>query len=285
MLYIDTYQRKHRQQVLDLLFRNYHVQRHLDWHTTEQWLELPGNVVLLAWQDDDLQGVVGFSAPLDHTTWLRVIAMADFSDTYAILSALWQTACARLQNEAVSVSMLVIEDWLPSYLRRLSFRYIEEVVTLTHTTPSQPDEQAYSFTIRPAHSADLHDMIRLDQTAFDAPWQLSDSELHNAKRLASSCTVALDEADAMLGYQLSTVYQRNGHLARLAVAPAAQGEGVGAALLHDLLRRFARRNLKRVTVNTQASNFRSQRLYQRFGFRHNGHSLPVWKFHLEAPTP
>jgi ribosomal protein S18 acetylase RimI-like enzyme len=89
------------------------------------------------------------------------------------------------------------------------------------------------------------------------------------------CTVA-ERDSAIIGYQLSTLYFDGGHLARLAVHPSAQGGGVGAALLHDLIQRFMRRGVGSITVNTQASNTRSQRLYQRFGFERNGYDLPVW---------
>ena len=48
------------------------------------------------------------------------------------------------------------------------------------------------------------------------------------------------------------------------------------ALLIDLLRRFERRSVRAMTVNTQSSNLRSQRLYTGFGFERTGYDLPVW---------
>jgi ribosomal protein S18 acetylase RimI-like enzyme len=66
----------------------------------------------------------------------------------------------------------------------------------------------------------------------------------------------------------------------LAILPAAQGQGVGAQLLSDMVMRFTRRGFRSFTVNTQETNERSQRLYQRFGFVRNGYDLPVWFIHL-----
>ena len=86
--------------------------------------------------------------------------------------------------------------------------------------------------------------------------------------------------DAIIGYQISTVYRDGAHLARLAVDPAVQGQGVGKALLADTLRRFFRRGVYSMTVNTQASNGRSQRLYHQFNFERNGNDLPVWSIRL-----
>jgi RimJ/RimL family protein N-acetyltransferase len=38
--------------------------------------------------------------------------------------------------------------------------------------------------------------------------------------------------------------------------------------------------VRSLTVNTQASNHRSQRLYLRYGFERNGYDLGVWQAHL-----
>jgi ribosomal protein S18 acetylase RimI-like enzyme len=66
----------------------------------------------------------------------------------------------------------------------------------------------------------------------------------------------------------------------LAVTPEAQGKGIGSALVADALRRFFRRGIYTMTVNTQANNHRSQRLYHLFGFERNGNDLPVWSIRL-----
>ena len=90
-----------------------------------------------------------------------------------------------------------------------------------------------------------------------------------------SCTVAV-KANTILGYQLSTLYFDGAHLARLAIAPQAQGSGVGGALLGNLILRFFKRGIYTMTVNTQTSNQRSRNLYARFGFHPNGYDLPYW---------
>ncbi len=98
----------------------------------------------------------------------------------------------------------------------------------------------------------------------------------------------------IVGYQLSTLYFDGAHLARLAISPVAQGKGVARALLSDVLTRFDRRGVRTMTVNTQSSNLRSQRLYTGYGFERNGYDLPVWiagyvvlvkDFEREKPHP
>ena len=131
-------------------------------------------------------------------------------------------------------------------------------------------------------SATLDDMVRMtlvDQTAFPTPWQLTYDDLREARRVSISCTVATLDGE-ITGYQLSTQYRQSGHLARLAVLPDYQGKGMGGALVDDLIRRLLQRSIRTVTVNTQSSNIRSQRLYRRYGFLRNGYDLPVWVCHL-----
>jgi ribosomal protein S18 acetylase RimI-like enzyme len=75
---------------------------------------------------------------------------------------------------------------------------------------------------------------------------------------------------------MSTLYFDGGHLARLAVLPAARSQGVGRMLVTSMLHHFWRRGVFGVTVNTQESNIASQRLYTRLGFERTGFDLPVW---------
>jgi ribosomal protein S18 acetylase RimI-like enzyme len=99
--------------------------------------------------------------------------------------------------------------------------------------------------------------------------------MRQAYRNAYSCTLA-EWNGMILGFQISTFFLEGAHLARLAVTPQAQGKGIGALLLQDLLQRFIRRGVYAMTVNTQSSNSRSLRLYQRFNFQPNGYDLPYW---------
>jgi hypothetical protein len=54
------------------------------------------------------------------------------------------------------------------------------------------------------------------------------------------------------------------------------GEQTDASGLLYLRARYYTRRVRSLTVNTQLSNLRSQRLYSAYGFRRNGHDLPVW---------
>ena len=91
--------------------------------------------------------------------------------------------------------------------------------------------------------------------------------------------------EAIVGYQMSTLYFDGAHLARLAVTPRVQGQRVGSALVEDMLGHFHQRGVQTMTVNTQQSNAISQQLYERQGFRRNGYDLPVWICSLTETAP
>jgi ribosomal-protein-alanine N-acetyltransferase len=276
-LQVIPYQRRHRQAVRELLFRHEHTHTHLDWQETDAWLDSQEGPVRLAWQGARLVGVIGASEPLDGTCWLRLLAVHDTAHTGGVLAALWDDMRVELARLGVtSASLLMLREWLFDGVGALGFSFAEEIVTLRRADMDTPPEMLPpGVMLRPARLDDLEPIVRVDHAAFKAPWQMTRRELWQAERMAAHYTVALLDG-VIMGYQICTVYFEGAHLARLAVDPRAQGMGVGMALLNGALRHFARRGLNAMTVNTQQSNERSQRLYMRAGFRHNGYNMPVW---------
>ena len=57
---------------------------------------------------------------------------------------------------------------------------------------------------------------------------------------------------------------------RIAVIPGRQGAGYGLETLHFAIARLSDLGARRVGLSTQADNFRSQQLYERYGFRRTG---------------
>jgi len=264
--------------VRDLLFRAYRVHTHLDWQESDQWLEDgEGYPARLAWQNSRLQGIIATSAPLNHTCWVRIACLSDQADAQQVINLLWESLLPELRTLGVhTVALLMIRNWISSYVAPLGFHFIEEIITFRRPQLEiPPDILPAALTIRLTQPEDLSAILNVDNRAFLPPWQMEREELRQAERISAACTVA--ELDGKLvGYQLSTLYFDGSHLARLAVVPEAQGIGVARTLLIDLLRRFARRGVYSMTVNTQSSNSRSQRLYTGFGFERTGYDLPVW---------
>ncbi len=277
-LTFTPFQRRHRHAVRDLLFRSYRVHTHLDWQETDQWLEDGERYPMrLAWQHTRLQGMIAASEPVDGTCWLRVVSVSDHIDAQALLSQLWEDLLPDLRALGVkTVALLLVRNWIAPYATALGFQYAEEIVTFRRPHLPIPNEPPPpGLTIRLTQEDDLPTILAVDNRAFAAPWQMERDELRQAERISACCTVG--EIDGQIvSYQLSTLYFDGAHLARLAVMPEVQGSGAARALLIDLLRRFERRGVYSMTVNTQSSNLRSQRLYTGFGFERTGYDLPVW---------
>ncbi len=277
MLSITRYERSNYRAVLELIYSQQHVHTHFDWYTAERWLDQQAVPVLLAWQGTELVGVLGASDPLNGASWLRLLAVRDSADVPAVLSRLWEIMRETLRRAGgASVWLLVTHDWVQQVTPVFDARHAETIITLRRDGVNLPALRSAGVRVRPVHlEQDLGEVTRVDHAAFRAPWQLAQSDLRQAIRIASSCTVALVDGE-IVGYQLSTRHRESGHLARLAVDPVVQGRGVGAALLDDLLTGFVGRGVTAMTVNTQQSNERSQRLYAAFSFTRNGFDMPAW---------
>jgi len=72
--------------------------------------------------------------------------------------------------------------------------------------------------------------------------------------------------DDVVGYAGLCDYPDEAFVQTMAVAPAAQGRGVGALLLTELLAEAERRRQRVVSLEVRADNEVAQRLYARHGF-------------------
>lgn len=278
---VVPYTRRHRYAARDLIFRSYRVHTHLDWHETDDWLDTESYPVRLAWEGERLVGLIGMSKPLNGTCWIRIGVVSDYGDATRVMAALWNEVAQELREQGVhTVAILVSRDWILTHLRTLGFSPVEEIVTMERPRlPILNVDPPEDISIRLVRSDEIDALTRVDQAAFDPPWQTDRADIRQAEKISALGTAAVAD-DTVVAYALATVFIDGAHLARLAVTPAMQGRGIASALISDLLKRFARRSIFNMTVNTQGSNLRSQHVYKRFGFARNGYDLPVWMIQL-----
>lgn len=275
-LHITPYERKHRDELLNLSYYSRWTHQHLDWYKMRQWIDDEAALLFLAWQGRHLVGYMGLSAALNASSWIRLLGIGDGVIPAPVIQELWQSAAAQcLQLGISSVMILLANNWLSAYVRQLGFAWLEDIITLNHIGGKPPAPPLAPVEVVPARAEDLPRIAQIDHLAFYPPWQMSPRDLWRAFRISASATIAI-LADNIVGYQISTRHQEAGHLARLAVTPAHQGKQIGSALLAELLREFNHRGIHSVTVNTQLSNRSSQHLYQHYGFFRNGFDLEVW---------
>lgn len=113
-------------------------------------------------------------------------------------------------------------------------------------------------------------LLKLDHAAFPWLWWNSEAEFDNyAAANGVAIEMALDRAGAPLAYVGYTRLRGWGHLDRIAVAPEAQGTGIGRAALEYAVASMISSGARRIGLSTQAENQVSRALYESYGFKRN----------------
>jgi ribosomal protein S18 acetylase RimI-like enzyme len=267
-----------------LMRKGVYVHVHVDWHVPGDWLGTPGFVVYTINPQTQSERVVACLAvgadPLP-TAWVRV-AVVDSVAAFSKCEAMWATVLEELDPAIEEIAWFVTDNWPLHWLDRLGLEqsstvlsYRKDDLTLApYTAPPGLD-------IRPALVEELPALAAIEAAAFEPRWRHSAPSLYLAWRQSISFDVAVLDGQPV-GFQFSTGGGGGAHLARMTISPERQGQGVGAALLARALEGYGQRKLRHVTLNTQADNLASQRLYARFGFAPTGSKYPVWSYY---PTP
>lgn len=158
----------------------------------------------------------------------------------------------------------------PTRFERAGMELLEEVITYEMPAPRQTWRPRQSLQYSPVHVGDkcaMDVVSRIDQAAFPWLWRNSRSEM-DVYLSTPGVEVALVEIDGEpVAYTGITLFNGWGHLDRIAVVPEWQGDGFGLDALGLAVDTMRRRGAQRVALSTQRTNRRSQRLYERFGFR------------------
>jgi ribosomal protein S18 acetylase RimI-like enzyme len=138
--------------------------------------------------------------------------------------------------------------------------------------------------LRRARPGDRSAVLAVDAAAFPPFWRLDGEGLADALGATPVSRFRVADDDGVRGYAIVGRAARRGYVQRLAVAPAAQGHGLGRSLLVDGLRWLRRRGVERAVVNTQVDNERARRLYESLGFRLAPSGLAVLGRSLQVPA-
>ena len=255
------------------------IYRHLDWFGVLDWL---GEQAFLIEQiEDDIQAFICATPENEETAWLRAFGVKKDLNPTPSWEKLLKVANDILRGKKVKrLAGLGLHPWFESLLSNANFINQQNVVVLEwkNKFPTIPSTDG-KIQIRMMTSEDLPTVEHIDKCAFPSLWQNSLAGLTKAFKLQGISTVALYN-DTIVGYQISTTMTIYGHLARLAVHPTFQRQGVAYALVYDLLEKFKERGLWRVTVNTQSDNTPSLHLYKKFGFDITGEEIPTYQYDL-----
>ena len=120
-------------------------------------------------------------------------------------------------------------------------------------------------------------LLKVDGAAFAPFWRLDRAGLREAVRATRQhrLRIVLGDGRAVVGYAICGTSGGRGFVQRLAVAPEAQGRGIGKALLLDGLYWLRGSGAREIAVNTQVGNDAALGLYRRAGFRDDLGGLAV----------
>jgi len=227
------------------------------------------------------QEIVGLIAVLRrHPEVISIVAAAVCNGLPATQYARMVLSCAESHARRQHVHRLACLSgavWLNEALDAHGFQTCEHVIT--YGWDAVPFSVAGNSTVvvERARQGDLRTVAAIDNQIFAPVWHKPYEEIEYVLGRSAYFVVA-KHRDRIIGYCWSEWDGTHGHLTRLGVTTDWQGKGVGTRLLTEALSEMVQAGINWVTLNTQASNLRARRLYERYGFRSIGQPTPLlWK--------
>lgn len=270
------------QKLANLIHFETYVHRHLDYRPPLDWV---GEKPFYILQDrNDILGALACPPDPPRVAWIRLFAASNLISPEEAWASLWPEALEYLSEntQANRVAIIPLHHWLDNLALSSGFIPTHRIVMLRRESDSGSliDESSQA-SIRSMTLDDIHAVQLVDEASFVPVWQNSQPCLEHAFRQAALATVA-EINGQIIGYQITTPTPQGGHLARLAVIPENQCQGIGLSLLNDVLRHFTQRGARNVTVNTQADNAASLALYHKVGFQFTGEEYSVFELDILA---
>ncbi len=268
------------QQLSNLIFFETHLHRHLDWRSPLEWLGAPFYWVLE--EGKRITAALACPTEVDGIAWVRLFVYAGGWSPENAWSLLWPAAKAEVARlGGATIAAIAIQGWFEDVLAASGFENRQQIVMLEWRYQPWAEGEANGVHIRRMMESDLFAVTKTDNASFDPLWHNSFDTIERAYQQSLFATVA-ENADGIVGYQLTSGHSQRAHLARLAVHPSVQGRGVGRALLSDLFAKLTNTGIARLSVNTQSDNNVSLNLYRKMGFNRTGEEYPVYTFSVPA---
>jgi ribosomal protein S18 acetylase RimI-like enzyme len=205
--------------------------------------------------------------------WRNRPEIASIEDLVAVrhMEELLRGAVERCAEHGDDLVLTVELDSRRSPVRyeRAGLEMLEEVITYEMGVVREPWSGSGRIRLVRVNATDeaaIERVTDIDRLSFPWLWRNNRAEF-DVYLQTPGVEVWLVEADGEpVGYFGITLFPDWGHLDRVAVVPEQQGRGFGLETLGLAVDTMRRRGARRVGLSTQGTNWRSQRLYERFGF-------------------
>ena len=222
-------------------------------------------------------------------SYLRALALRGGYAPDEYVALLFAEAIGSLSmSEPIQVITYGGERWVFNALLAAGFTVTDQVQFFELP---RPHRQLYALPpvtspaeLRPAEPHYLEQMAKLDAAAFPPLWHFGYKDMLELLMRARLQIAVL--GDEVVGYTATIANSGEEiQLARLAVRPELQGQGIGRQLLRDVVTYGAAARCERIILNTQIDSERSQHLYRSFDFRPTSKPVPVLAITIGEPQP
>ena len=131
----------------------------------------------------------------------------------------------------------------------------------------KPEPSAYA--IRPAQTADLDEIARIERESFRIPWkrEFFQSELTEPYRYARVRAGGEAVVPRIGGYLFAVSLYEEFHVNKIATDSRVRHRGYGRLLIEDAIGRARAMRAASVTLEVRVSNLPAREFYRSYGFR------------------
>ena len=206
--------------------------------------------------------------------WRRRPEIASITGIHAVRFRGNLMCAASERARQLGLEAILFIEWTevlnPAFYESIGFEVLDAVI------PLEIHKRHFSGPSRatvPIRRLDAHDpwtldqLLAIDHAAFDWLWINSQAEFSHVGWSPDVELWGQFAESQLISYLETTHYGRWGHIDRLAVHPNWQGQGLGNDLTRFGVDRLMSHGAGTVGLSTQLDNGRSQRLYEKIGFR------------------
>lgn len=115
----------------------------------------------------------------------------------------------------------------------------------------------------------IQDVLQIEEACFAIPWTKQDFEREmKENKLAIYIIAVLD--GKIVGYAGMWHVVTEGHITNIAVLQEYRRQGIGNALLEQIIHIAEQKEMIGITLEVRISNIAAQKLYTKYGFRPEG---------------
>ena len=124
--------------------------------------------------------------------------------------------------------------------------------------------------VEPMRVEDLEQVLEIEAQSFATPWSRNSFLYELLENERALYLIARNELNKVVGYIGMWIVFDEGHITNLATHPLYREQGVGKALMDNLIKASQKAAVRFLTLEVRRSNTQAQHLYEKEGFVNMG---------------